>query len=139
MTIETYGKDQARSARRNEVGSVDSPHHANSSQNIAGAEGGSGGSERQRRIGTTFAWTDSASISLFVSGKLARQLSKSLESQLTEYVSYREKAIARTAKYDKKIIELKEELENIKQLIEQLEEAESHIDIELAEQPEVKS
>lgn len=124
MTIETYVQDQARSTRGNQVSPVDGSPYANSSQDIADAEGIDEGSERQRRPGTTFARTSPATFALFISGKLARQLSKSLESQLTECISSHQESTARTVLYEKKIVELTEELASLKQLIDQLEEAE---------------
>ena len=124
MTIKTYAEDQTRGARGNEVSSTDGSPYADSSEGVANVEGIDRCGERQRRTGTTFARTNPATLSLFVSGKLARQLSKSLESQLTECISSHQKSTATTAQYEKKILDLKDELASLKHLIEQLDEAE---------------
>jgi uncharacterized membrane protein YgaE (UPF0421/DUF939 family) len=127
MTIETHVQDKTRPARGNQINPINSSDYANGSQDIAGVKGSNTSSKRQRCFRATFTWADSAVISFSISGKLARQLSKSLESQLTESVSAHELSIANTAKYEQKITELKEELKSLKQLIKQLEEAERHI------------
>lgn len=124
MTIETYGQDQTRSTRGNKIGSANGTHYPDSSENIATSEGNHGGNQRQRRARATLARTNPAAFSLIVSGKLARQLSNSLESQLTEYISSHQKSIAQAASYEQKIVELQGELENLKVLIEELDEAE---------------
>jgi hypothetical protein len=124
MTIETYGQDQTRSTRGNKIGSTNGTHYPDSPENIATSEGNHGGNQRQRRARATLARTNPAAFSLFVSGKLARQLSNSLESQLTEYVSSHQKSIAQVARYEQKIVELQGELENLKVLIEELDQAE---------------
>jgi uncharacterized protein involved in exopolysaccharide biosynthesis len=43
---------------------------------------------------------------------------------LTEYISSHQKSIAQAASYEQKIVELQGELENLKVLIEELDEAE---------------
>jgi hypothetical protein len=124
MTNETYGQDQTRSTRGNEIGSANGTHYPDGSENIATTEENHGGNKRQRRSRTTLARANPAAFSLFISGKLARQLSKSLESQLTEYISSREKSITQAARDEEKIVELQGELESLKMLIEELDEAE---------------
>jgi uncharacterized protein (DUF342 family) len=127
MTTETYGQDETLTPRGDQIDSVGSSYYPNSSQDTASTEGSDGSSKRQRRIRTTVTRTDSATISLLVSGKLARQLSKSIEAQLTESLSAHQLAIADTAKYEQKITKLKEELENLKTIIQELDEAERQI------------
>lgn len=124
MTIKTNVENQTRFTRGEQVSTVDSSDYTNSSQNTASTERDNTGSKRQRCFGATVARTNSTIVSISVSGKLARQLSKSLESQLTESISEHEISINRSAKYEQKIAELKEELKSLKQLIEQLDEVE---------------
>ncbi|MEG4851746.1 hypothetical protein QUB10_12620 [Microcoleus sp. B5-D4] len=124
MTIKTDVQNQTRLTRGKQVSTVDSSDYTNSPQNTTSTKRDDTGSQRQRCSRATVARTNSAIISISVSGKLARQLSKSLESQLTESISEHEISINRTAKYEQKIAELKEELESLKQLIEQLDQAE---------------
>ncbi|MEG4842815.1 hypothetical protein [Microcoleus sp. B9-D4] len=127
MATETYGQDETLAARGNQVSPIGGSDHSNGSQDIASTEGGDGSGKRQRRIRATVTRTDSAAISLSVSGKLARQLSKSLEAQLTESLSAHGLALADAAKYEQKISKLREELENLNGIIQELDEAERQI------------
>ncbi|MFB2833477.1 hypothetical protein [Floridanema evergladense] len=130
MTISEHGKDKTRSTWGKEVQTVDSEDNAHSLRSYSTDERSDGNDQRCGSPGANIERTSATSISITVNGKLARQLRKTLMSQLAEHEERKQKIKDRLVTYDQKIEDLRNDLENIEQIIQELEEAEEESTIE---------
>ena len=124
MTKENYGKNPTRRSWREEECTNISTDNAYSIRDNQKHKGAITIEQRRGSSGTHSQRTSAAHFSKTVNGKLARQLSKQIETQLAMIQSRRERAIDRIAIYEKTIKELQEDLQNIQEIIEEIENIE---------------
>lgn len=127
MTIfPAYGKGETRSTWGKEIYPDFGKDNSDSPRDIKENQGGDECSQRLRSVGANTEGTSTPTIAKSLNGKLARQLRKWLQSQLAETLTKKQEMLNGIDKCDQTIMDLRQDLEEIEVIIQELEETETH-------------